>query len=264
MQNFIAAALASDNVVRVAVLRGIANSALFKAIFATRAHLRNELKNARKLPEHAALDERNEQDENARFADLFGDDNVRMAPEDRAQLMFRIHAELRDQIFGFSMSAFDAPQTLRNALQRMWQDTHKPDTGMLKEVAALAGVSVDEIQQFDGIARSNERAALERDIPQIIEMQTRAGNEDVTWSDLPPAEAYTLLVAGLSSLKRQIDNTLQRAVAYRRMTELADIPLLKAGLEQLMEIAREFEHENIEAIKYEIDSGMRIKTLDDL
>ena len=80
---------------------------------------------------------------------------------------------------------------------------------------------------------------------------------------MPIVAQHQLGVKLVESLTKAKNQTLMRVMRSRRITDLANIPLIEDGINQMTEWVQQFEGVYGHEIHAAIDQGANIRTLDD-
>ena len=257
----------NDSTTQIAVLKGLANTVLFRGVNAERGALALE----RRLERTAGgtLDQRNHLDETSRSdEDLDNDSDATRAREAhrRAERFFDLHKALAGMALLNGLSGFDRADTIDNTLARMQKNSLKVDESALAMIAEALSVPLELVMEHRTKQLMSEAEQLKADAPSIKAAYEAAPDksdaEDV-FEDFDTLTKYSTWVATYASVKRQADYAAERSMLFANLNALADAKLLKATAEELFEAAKAFEEAHFEELMAARDEGRSFRTLDD-
>lgn len=257
----------NDSTTQIAVLKGLANTVLFRGVNAERGALALE----RRLERTAGgtLDQRNHLDETSRSdEDLDNDSDATRAREahHRAEQFFDLHKALAGMALLNGLSSFDRADTIDSTLARMQKNSLKVDESALAMIAEALSVPLELVMEHRTKQLMSEAEQLKADAPSIKAAYEAAPDksdaEDV-FEDFDTLTKYSTWVATYASVKRQADYAAERSMRFVNLNALADAKLLKATAEELFEAAKAFEEAHFEELMAARDEGRSFRTLDD-
>ena len=257
----------NDSTTQIAVLKGLANTVLFRGVNAERGALALE----RRLERTAGgtLDQRNHLDETSRSdEDLDNDSDATRAREAhrRAEQFFDLHKALAGMALLNGLSSFDRADTIDSTLARMQKNSLKVDESALAMIAEALSVPLEMVMEHRTKQLMSEAEQLKADAPSIKAAYEAAPDksdaEDV-FEDFDTLTKYSTWVATYASVKRQADYAAERSMRFVNLDALADAKLLKATAEELFEAAKAFEEAHFEELMAARDEGRSFRTLDD-
>lgn len=257
----------NDSTTQIAVLKGLANTVLFRGVNAERGALALE----RRLQRTAGgtLDQRNHLDETSRSdEDLNNDSDATRAREAhrRAEQFFDLHKALAGMALLNGLSSFDRADTIDSTLARMQKNSLKVDESALAMIAEALSVPLELVMEHRTKQLMSEAEQLKADTPSIKAAYEAAPDksdaEDV-FEDFDTLTKYSTWVATYASVKRQADYAAERSMRFINLDALADAKLLKATAEELFVAAKAFEEAHFEELMASRDEGRSFRTLDD-
>jgi len=162
-------------------------------------------------------------------------------------------------------SKWDAPLTLDGMLNFMTEKAQPLDESLIKALADAAKTDEKTIRTLHELQERQDREKLIEAIPEIkftFNGFGENGYEDSA-KDLPVIAQHQMGVKLVESLNKAKDQVLMRVMRSRRITDLASIPLLEDGINQMTEWVEQFEDMYGHEIHAAIDQGANIRTLDD-
>lgn len=257
----------NDSTTQIAVLKGLANTVLFRGVNAERGALALE----RRLERTAGgtLDQRNHFDETSRSdEDLGNDSDATRAREAhrRAEQFFDLHKALAGMTLLNGLSSFDRVDTIDSTLARMQKNSLKVDESALAMIAEALSVPLELVMEHRTKQLMSEAERLKADAPSIKAAYEAAPDksdaEDV-FEDFDTLTKYSTWVATYASVKRQADYAAERSMRFVNLDALADAKLLKATAEELFAATKAFEEAHFEELMAARDEGRSFRTLDD-
>ena len=257
----------NDSTTQIAVLKGLANTVLFRGVNAERGALALE----RRLERTAGgtLDQRNHLDETSRSdEDLDNDSDATRAREAhrRAEQFFDLHKALAGMALLNGLSSFDRADTIDSTLARMQKNSLKVDESALAMIAEALSVPLELVMEHRTKQLMSEADQLKADAPSIKAAYEAAPDksdaEDV-FEDFDTLTKYSTWVATYASVKRQHQYATERAMRYINLDAIADATLLKATAEELYTAAKAFEESHFDELMAARDEGRSFRTLDD-
>ena len=262
-----------DNAAKIPALRTIVHSAMAKCIGAIRQDIRERATKQRdeKLDETnvlPAIDQRNERDENERSVEEisramgFGGT---MPALRQASILHAVYDWANVELYTIITSDWDAPLSLDGMLKFMATRTQPLDDAMLKALANAAKTDEKTIRTLHEMQERESREKLIEAIPEIRLTFHGFGENGYESSigDMPIVAQHQLGVKLVESLIKAKNQTLVRVMRSRRITDLANIPLIEDGIKQMTEWVQQFEDVYGHEIHAAIDQGANIRTLDD-
>ena len=257
----------NDSTTQIAVLKGLANTVLFRGVNAERGALALE----RRLERTAGgtLDQRNHLDETSRSDEDLGNDSVATRAREahrRAEQFFDLHKALAGMTLLNGLSSFDRADTIDSTLARMQKNSLKVDESALAMIAEALSVPLELVMEHRTKQLMSEAEQLKADTPSIKAAYEAAPDksdaEDV-FEDFDTLTKYSTWVATYASVKRQADYAAERSMRFINLDALADAKLLKATAEELFGAAKAFEEAHFEELMAARDEGRSFRTLDD-
>ena len=134
------------------------------------------------------------------------------------------------------------------------------------EHAADAKTDEKTIRTLHELQERQDREKLIEAMPEIKFTFNGFGENGCEHSieQLPIVAQHQLGVKLIDSLNKAKDQVLMRVMRSRRITDLASIPLLEDGINQMTEWVHEFENLHSTTIGEAIEQGANIRTLDDM
>lgn len=263
-----------DNAAKIPALRTIVHSSMAKCIGAIRQDIReraNKQRDERLDETHVlpAIDQRNERDENERSVEEisramgFGET---MPALRQASILHAVYDWANVELYTIITSDWDAPLSLDGMLKFMATRTQPLDDAMLKALANAAKTDEKTIRTLHEMQERESREKLIEAIPEIRLTFNGFGENGYESSigDMPIVAQHQLGVKLVESLIKAKNQTLVRVMRSRRITDLASIPLIEDGTNQMTEWVKQFEDMYGYEIHAAIDQGANIRTLDDM
>lgn len=262
-----------DNAAKIPALRTIVHNSMAKCIGAIRQDIRERASKQRneQLDETRALlalDQRNERDENERSLEEisramgFGETVPALR---QASILHAVYDWANVELNTVITSKWDAPLSLDGMLEFMTTRSQPLDDATLKALAEAAKTDEKTIRALHEMQERESREKLIEAIPEI-KLTFRGfgenGYED-SIADMPIVAQHQLGVKLVESLVKAKNQTLMRVMRSRRITDLASIPLIEDGIEQMTQWVQQFEDVYGHEIHAAIDQGANIRTLDD-
>ena len=271
-----------DNAARIPALRALTHSAMAKCIGAIRQHLREQERNER--PEDPSgftevpsvdrramqdLDMRNQVDENTRSVEEisramgFG---TNVPAIKQASILHAVYDWADTELKTIITSQWDAPLSLDGMLKFMTEKAQPLDNALVKALADAARTDEGTIRKLHELQEMRDREKLKELLPTIVLTFNGFGENGYEDSieQLPTIAQHQLGVKLIDSLNKAKDQVLMRVMRSRRITDLASIPLLEDGINQMTEWVHEFENLHSTTIGEAIEQGANVRTLDDL
>lgn len=260
-----------DSTARIAALRGIAHSAMAKAIGAIRQDMRDRARNERDAENpQTDLDVRNDQDIEAtgvpeEVQNAFGF-TASVPPLKQASVLHAVYDTAMVDIKTLAQTRWDYPLSLNEMLDFMLKNAQKLDPSVAKALAEAAETDVETIAKMHELQNLREREQLAEAAPEIKLTFNGFGDNGYEDSvlDLPILLQHQLGVKVVESLGKAREQVLNRVMRSRRISELSAIPVLKDAEQQARDWVNAFEAENEGDIRDAIEAGRNIRTLDDL
>ena len=262
-----------DNAAKIPALRTIVHSSMAKCIGAIRQDIRERASKQRneQLDETRtvlALDQRNERDENERSVEEiaramgFGET---MPALRQASILHAVYDWANVELNTIITSKWDAPLSLDGMLEFMTTRSQPLDDATLKALAEAAKTDEKTIRALHEMQERESREKLIEAIPEIKLTFNGFGENGYENSigDMPTVAQHQLGVKLVESLIKAKNQTLMRVMRSRRITDLASIPLIEDGIEQMTQWVQQFEDVYGHEIHAAIDQGANIRTLDD-
>ena len=262
-----------DNAAKIPALRTIVHSSMAKCIGAIRQDIRERASKQRneQLDETRALlalDQRNERDENERSVEEisramgFGET---MPPLRQASILHAVYDWANVELNTIITSKWDAPLSLDGMIEFMTTRAQPLDEATVKALAQVAKTDEKTIRALHEMQERESREKLIEAVPEIkltFNGFGENGYED-SIADLPIVAQHQLGVKLVESLVKAKNQTLIRVMRSRRITDLASIPLIEDGINQMTEWVNQFEDVHGCEINAAIDQGANLRTLDD-
>lgn len=259
-----------DNAAKIPALRAIVHSSMAKCIGAIRQHLREQERTQRDEESNAtALDQRNECDESTRSVEEisramgFG---VNMPALRQASILHAVYDWANVELNTIITSKWDVPLSLDGMLVFMTEKAQPLDKALVKALADAARTDEKTIMQLHELQEMRDREKLKELLPTIVLTFNGFGDNgyEDSASDLPTIAQHQMGVKLVESLNKARDNVLMRVMRSRRIADLASIPLIEDGINQMTDWVREFENLHSTTIGEAIEQGANVRTLDDL
>lgn len=261
-----------DPIARVAAFRAICNSSLARAIGSARQAIRERERTERQDEAEVGVlsqDQRNAHDENARVGDevkkLMGFETTD-SPELMCSRWMAIWDTCNNDLKTLDVLKWQQPMTVKEMLRLMLSDTTNVPKHIVEALVKATGLSEASIREIAEIQAKNDRANLERVIPEIIQMIESAGDNgyDDSIETIGPVNHYRLYVKTVEGLMKARDRAIARIAASRSLKQLGDIPLVDDAIEIARRDCELFEDHYREEIGEAIERGVNIQTLEDL
>lgn len=278
-----------DNTPRIAALRGIAHSAMAKAIGAIRQHIRNEARNVRNAEDpQIDLDQRNEHDENHRVGsttdDIRGGFNFneptdaadeaknymgfssKVPPLKQASLFHAVYDWAAIELDTLSDSKWDKPLTVEQMVDFMATKVSTLEPALVQALADAARTGVKNIERMHELQAQRELEQLLEAKPEILLTFKGFGNNGYEKSivDLPKVAQHQLGVKVVESLNKARDQVFSRVMRTRRIADLGSIPIIEAAADQIKEWVTLFEAQHKDELNEAIEAGRYVRTLEDV
>lgn len=280
---------AMDNTPRVAALRGIAHSAMAKAIGAIRQDIRERERAARnnETPQ-IDLDQRNEHDENHRIGSTTDDIrdgynfneptdaadeaknymgfSSKVPPLKQASLFHAVYdwalADLRTLI----TNKWDEPLTVEQMIDFMAKRTPMLEPALVQALADAARTDVKNVERMHELQAQRELEQLLEAKPEILMTFKGFGSNGYEKSivDLPKVAQHQLGIKVVECLFKARDQVFSRVMRTRRIADLGSIPIIEAAADQIKEWVTLFEEQHKDELNEAIEAGRSIRTLDDI
>lgn len=271
-----------DNAAKIPALRTIVHSSMAKCIGAIRQHLREQERNER--PEDPSgfteiplvdrramqdLDMRNQVDENERSVEESSREmgfGKTMPALRQASILHAVYDWANVKLNTVITSKWDAPLSLNGMLEFMTEKAQPLDKALVKALADAARTDEKTIMTLHELQQLKDRENLKALIPTIVLTFNGFGENgyEDSAAEMPIVAQHQLGVKLIDSLNKARDNVLMRVMRSRRLTDLASVPLIEDGINQMTEWVREFENLHSTTIGEAIEQGANIRTLDDL
>ncbi len=278
-----------DNTPRIAALRGIAHSAMAKAIGAIRQDIRERARAARNNEKpQIDLDQRNEHDENHRVGsttdDIRGGFNFneptdaadeaknymgfssKVPPLKQASLFHAVYDWAAIELDTLSDSKWDKPLTVEEMVDFMATKVPTLEPALVQALADAARTDVKNIERMHELQAQRELEQLLEAKPEILLTFKGFGNNGYEKSivDLPKVAQHQLGVKVVESLNKARDQVFSRVMRTRRIADLGSVPLIEDAAKQVKEWVTLFEEQHKDELNEAIEAGRSIRTLDDI
>lgn len=262
-----------DNAAKIPALRTIVHSSMAKCIGAIRQDIRERASKQRneQMDENRAmlaLDQRNGRDENERSVEEisramgFGET---MPALRQASILHAVYDWANVELNTVITSKWDVPLSLDGMIEFMTTRTQPLDESLVKALAEAAKTDEKTIRALHEMQERESREKLIEAVPEIkltFNGFGENGYED-SIADMPIVAQHQLGVKLVESLVKAKNQTLMRVMRSRRITDLASIPLIEDGINQMTEWVQQFEDMYGHEINEAIDQGADLRTLDD-
>lgn len=262
-----------DNAAKIPALRTIVHSSMAKCIGAIRQDIRERASKQRneQMDENRvmlALDQRNGRDEDERSVEEisramgFGET---MPALRQASILHAVYDWANVELNTVITSKWDAPLSLDGMIDFMTARTQPLDESLVKALADAAKTDEKTIRALHEMQERESREKLIEAVPEIkltFNGFGENGYED-SIADMPIVAQHQLGVKLVESLVKAKNQTLMRVMRSRRITDLANIPLIEDGIKQMTEWVQQFEDVYGHEINEAIDQGANLRTLDD-
>lgn len=278
-----------DNTPRIAALRGIAHSAMAKAIGAIRQDIRERARAARNNEKpQIDLDQRNEHDENHRVGsttdDIRGGFNFneptdaadeaknymgfssKVPPLKQASLFHAVYDWAAIELDTLSDSKWDKPLTVEEMVDFMATKVPTLEPALVQALADAARTDVKNIERMHELQAQRELEQLLEAKPEILLTFKGFGNNGYEKSivDLPKVAQHQMGVKVVESLNKARDQVFSRVMRTRRIADLGSVPLIEDAAKQVKEWVTLFEEQHKDELNEAIEAGRSIRTLDDI
>lgn len=271
-----------DNAAKIPALRAIVHSSMAKCIGAIRQHLREQERTERQEDPSSFtdvapvdrramqdLDMRNQTDENTRSVEEiaramgFGET---MSALRQASILHAVYDWANVELNTIITSKWDAPLTIDSMLKFMTERAQPLDESLVEALADAAKTDEKTIRTLHELQERQDREKLIEAMPEIkltFNGFGENGYED-SIEHMPIIAQHQLGVKLIDSLNKAKDQVLTRVMRSRRITDLASIPLIEDGIDQMTDWVNEFEKLHCDEIGEAIERGVNVRTLDDL
>lgn len=263
-----------DNAAKIPALRAIVHSSMAKCIGAIRQDIRERANKQRdeQLDETRAmlaLDQRNEGDENERSVEEiaramgFGET---MPALRQASILHAVYDWANVELNTVITSKWDAPLTLDGMLKFMTEKAQPLDESLVKALADAAKTDEKTIRTLHELQERQDREKLIEAMPEIKLTFDGFGENgyEASIEHMPIVAQHQLGMKLIDSLNKAKDQVLVRVMRSRRIADLASIPLIEDGINQMTDWVNEFEKLHRDEIGEAIERGVNVRTLDDL
>ena len=263
-----------DNAAKIPALRAIVHSSMAKCIGAIRQDIRERANKQRdeQLDENRtmlALDQRNEGDENERSVEEiaramgFGET---MPALRQASILHAVYDWANVELNTVITSKWDAPLTLDGMLKFMTEKAQPLDESLVKALADAAKTDEKTIRTLHELQERQDREKLIEAMPEIKLTFDGFGENgyEASIEHMPIVAQHQLGMKLIDSLNKTKDQVLVRVMRSRRIADLASIPLIEDGINQMTEWVQQFEDVHSSEINEAIEQGANIRTLDDM
>ena len=263
-----------DNAAKVPALRAIVHSSMAKCIGAIRQDIRERANKQRDEQLDAdyirtGSDQRNERDESERSVEEiaramgFGET---MPALRQASILHAVYDWANVQLNTIITSKWDAPLTLDGMLKFMTEKAQPLDESLVKALADAAKTDEKTIRTLHELQERQDREKLIEAMPEIKLTFDGFGENgyEASIEHMPIVAQHQLGVKLVDSLNKAKDQILTRVMRSRRIADLASIPLIEDGINQMTDWVREFENLHSTTIGEAIEQGANIRTLDDV
>ena len=163
-------------------------------------------------------------------------------------------------------SKWDAPLTLDGMLKFMTERAQPLDESLVKALADAAKTDEKTIRTLHELQERQDREKLIEAMPEIKLTFDGFGENgyEASIEHMPIIAQHQLGVKLIDSLNKAKDQVLTRVMRSRRIADLASIPLIEDGINQMTEWVREFENLHSTTIGEALEQGANIRTLDDM
>lgn len=277
-----------DPTAQVPAYKGIANSCLAKSIGAIRQHLRKSEPTNKFISDTAntftgetlyqrnsygvsTLDERNEIDENARSAQelskAMGFDII-MPSLQLAYTLKMVYIFAENQINNLTNEKnylWNRPLNIDAMMDYMVKNAKGLDEGLLKALSSATGSSQKDLAQFHELQELKEKERLQELRPAITNIFSGFPDDPYIESieDLSILNQHQLSVKAVDALTKNKEQTIQRIMKTRKMSDLGNISFLDEGINKISTWTKFLEKKYQNEINSVIESGRTIKTIED-
>lgn len=254
-----------DNTAKIPMLRAVANSSMAKAIGAIRQSARDRQYNSNN-PETTSLDERNQVDEQHTDRQAQGEFPPRPDYMLVASKLHAVYDWARTELETLTTSRWNQPMEIEDMLNYMINNSNHLDDVLAKALADAAKVSVEQIKYFDEVQQMREREQMIELRPEILATfnSFKDNGYEGALTELDIIDQHQLGIKAYDSLVKAKDNTLNRALRTRRISELGDIPILEDAIEQMAKWVSSFETKHRSELDEAYENGRNIRTTDDI
>lgn len=284
-----------DPVAQIAAYRGIAHSALARAIYSARVKIRQDKRQERN--EHnvafiedrkgghyaatpSSLDQRNGQDENNRTnseGDNYSEEvlkNMGIRPAKTADEQLKLYAELYffavDEVKSLAETEFQWAMTPEALLDLMVDNAKPVDLAWANKLSIEMKrlgkkITPEQIIKMDEARDRDDREELAETRSDILALVTKDDDYDVNVFDqLDAVSKYQIGVKMVESMKKASDATFKRVLRNRKLSDLSDITTLEEAQATLSAWVKAFEKTHSAEILEAIHAGRNLRSLDDL
>lgn len=277
-----------DPTAQIPAYKGIANSCLAKSIGAIRQHLRKSEPTNKFISDTAntftgetlyqrnsygvsTLDERNEIDENARSAQelskAMGFDII-MPSLQLAYTLKMVYIFAENQINSLTNEKnylWNSPLKIDAMMDYMIKNAKGLDEGLLRALSSATGSSQKDLAQFHELQELKEKERLQELRPAITHIFNGFPDDPYIESieDLSILNQHQLSVKAVDALTKNKEQTIQRIMKTRKMSDLGNISFLDEGINKISDWTKFLEKKYQHEINSVIESGRTIKTIED-
>lgn len=255
-----------ETAARKPALRAICNSSMARAIGAIRQDMRVRARAERDGDD--GLDVRNQHFEDNRHVSEIAEGmgfEQEMPAIQRAEAFINVYCHAVDTLATLSVSKWDAPMSLEKMLDFMSSKAQVLDEAVVAQLSEVTGMSPADVYLLHEMQDAQERAQLKAAMPEIVEVfhgLTGRGTED-SFLALPVIAQHQLAVKVAGSLKKARDQSILRLIKTRSLDALADLPLLRQGVDEVSSWVGAFETRNSAAIDAALDAGRSLVTIEE-
>jgi len=242
-----------DRTAKIAALRGVAHSAMARAIGAAKWHLSQQ---KRLEAQESTLDERNSLDENTiedtRPIELFN--------------KFAAVAKFTDiELQTLAHSKWDLPLSIAGMLEFMTSASRGADEALIEALAAAIKVDKSVIKRMQEVIDTDERTKLKEMLPEIRAMYASAAvGDEACFTELTAVETHQLMIKVISALRKEKDKVLARVLKTRCLTELGSIPLIEDAESRAIQWLNDFDARHLAEIEAAIIDGATVTAIEEL
>lgn len=259
-----------DNAAKIPALRAITHSSMAKCIGSIRQDIRDRTRTERNEDSHSnSMDERNGFDEDERsveqIANAMGFDK-QMPPLRQASLFHAVYDWALAQLETCAVTKWDMPLTLDGMLVFMTEKAQGLDEVLVKALAEAAKVEPALIRKMHELQERQDREKLKEALPTIkvtFEGFGENGYED-SINDLPAIAQHQMGIKVVESLTKAKDQVMMRIMRSRRLSDLANIPLIEEGVAEMSKWVKEFEEHHDAELREAVERGVNLRSIEEV
>lgn len=260
-----------DTVIKVVLLKAVANSALFRAVGAIRQSIRQRKATQRQDAIDAQMsdaDQRNQHDDDERARGeverLMGFE-VAESPELLASRLLAVRDNAIRDLATVGASRFDQAMSLKDCLSYLLKDHSNMPEATVKALAEAIGVDPKVIRTLADVVAHEDYNRLVEDQPEIIQfVSSHDGNGwDEAIDGLDPVTQHQVHVKAFQNLEKEQDKVLKRVIRSGSIRDIGSLHLLKEAQPVFRKFVEDFETKHMDALSAAMEAGRNIPSCDD-